>query len=188
MSVTHLPRWFLAAPASDRSPTMPLYFSCAKCMGVHQPWPVHLLSVLGHSSQPWDSSFQGAAASDAEIDSCCLRDSRPPRSLPAAHLLSRLFSRHWAAMRPGCNPPSHHEISPHSLESEEMYVGWFSSSEPDLIWQVRSLNLDSWNDDWVDNMERWGNARATAFWEARTPGKRPSAEDSNSQVRCCSKK
>jgi hypothetical protein len=30
-------------------------------------------------------------------------------------------------------------------------------------------------------MERWGNARAAAFWEARTPGKRPTADDSNAQ-------
>ena len=40
---------------------------------------------------------------------------------------------------------------------------------------------DVWNDDWVDNMERWGNAKGNAFWEARTPGKRPTSEDSDSQ-------
>ena len=51
------------------------------------------------------------------------------------------------------------------------------------ISKVRSLNLDSWNTDWVENMERWGNTRAAAFWEARAgPGvKRPTIEDANSQ-------
>ena len=51
------------------------------------------------------------------------------------------------------------------------------------ISKVRSLNLDSWNTDWVENMERWGNTRAAAFWEARAgPGvKRPTVDDANSQ-------
>ena len=40
--------------------------------------------------------------------------------------------------------------------------------------KVRGCPSDDWNDDWVDNMERWGNGRAAEFWEARTPLQRPS--------------
>lgn len=32
-----------------------------------------------------------------------------------------------------------------------------------------------WNDDWVQNMERWGNARAAEFWEHVAPPHRPPA-------------
>jgi len=39
--------------------------------------------------------------------------------------------------------------------------------------KVRAVAADDWNDDWVDNMERWGNERAAAFWEARPPRHRP---------------
>ena len=39
--------------------------------------------------------------------------------------------------------------------------------------KVRSLNLDSWNDDWVANMEKWGNLKVNAFWEATPPPRRP---------------
>ena len=51
------------------------------------------------------------------------------------------------------------------------------------ISKVRSLNLDSWNDDWVANMERWGNQKASAYWEARIPPgvRRPTVEDANQQ-------
>jgi len=50
------------------------------------------------------------------------------------------------------------------------------------ISKVRSLNLDSWNDDWVENMERWGNQRAKQYWEAKAQGaRRPTQDDSNSQ-------
>ena len=51
------------------------------------------------------------------------------------------------------------------------------------ITKVRSLNLDSWNDDWVANMERWGNHRSAQYWEARIPPgvRRPTVEDSNQQ-------
>ena len=38
----------------------------------------------------------------------------------------------------------------------------------------RAVGADDWNDDWVDNMERWGNARAAGFWEERAPVHRPS--------------
>jgi len=51
------------------------------------------------------------------------------------------------------------------------------------ITKVRSLNLDSWNDDWVANMERWGNHRAAQYWEAQIPPgvRRPTIEDANQQ-------
>lgn len=43
------------------------------------------------------------------------------------------------------------------------------------ISKVRALAADDWNGDWVDNMERWGNTRVTAFWEAKPPQQRPEA-------------
>eukprot|EP00312_Isochrysidales_sp_CCMP1244_P000788 CAMPEP_0196688936 /NCGR_PEP_ID=MMETSP1090-20130531/17587_1 /TAXON_ID=37098 /ORGANISM="Isochrysis sp, Strain CCMP1244" /LENGTH=153 /DNA_ID=CAMNT_0042027903 /DNA_START=47 /DNA_END=504 /DNA_ORIENTATION=+ len=51
------------------------------------------------------------------------------------------------------------------------------------ISKVRSLNLDSWNDDWVAQMERWGNTKATAYWEANIGpnDRKPTLEDSNAQ-------
>eukprot|EP00310_Coccolithus_braarudii_P018557 CAMPEP_0183353456 /NCGR_PEP_ID=MMETSP0164_2-20130417/33264_1 /TAXON_ID=221442 /ORGANISM="Coccolithus pelagicus ssp braarudi, Strain PLY182g" /LENGTH=163 /DNA_ID=CAMNT_0025526127 /DNA_START=57 /DNA_END=544 /DNA_ORIENTATION=+ len=50
------------------------------------------------------------------------------------------------------------------------------------ISKVRSLNLDSWNDDWVANMERWSNVRAAAYWEANIGNApRPTQEDANQQ-------
>ena len=30
--------------------------------------------------------------------------------------------------------------------------------------KVRAVAVDDWNDDWVDNMERWGNVLAAGFW------------------------
>jgi len=44
--------------------------------------------------------------------------------------------------------------------------------------KVRAVAADDWNDDWVDNMERWGNARAGAFWEAAAPAHRPTGAGS----------
>jgi stromal membrane-associated protein len=32
--------------------------------------------------------------------------------------------------------------------------------------KVRAVAADDWNDDWVENMERWGNERVAGFWEA----------------------
>ena len=43
------------------------------------------------------------------------------------------------------------------------------------ITKVRAVAADDWNDDWVDNMEKWGNARANEFWEAAPPPLRPAA-------------
>ncbi len=34
------------------------------------------------------------------------------------------------------------------------------------ISKVRAVKADCWNDDWVDNLQRWGNERAVGFWEA----------------------
>mmetsp|Transcript_5818 Transcript_5818/g.9772 ORF Transcript_5818/g.9772 Transcript_5818/m.9772 type:complete len:323 (+) Transcript_5818:244-1212(+) len=47
--------------------------------------------------------------------------------------------------------------------------------------RVKSVAADDWNDDWVDQMERWGNERATLFWEARVPPQRPTPGDGVSQ-------
>jgi len=48
---------------------------------------------------------------------------------------------------------------------------------------VKSVAADYWNDDWVDNMERWGNERAASFWECRlAPGAlRPTESDGRQQ-------
>lgn len=41
------------------------------------------------------------------------------------------------------------------------------------ISKVRALAADNWNDDWIDNLEKWGNARAAGFWEYIAPADRP---------------
>ena len=41
------------------------------------------------------------------------------------------------------------------------------------ISKVRAVQADDWNDDWVDNMTKWGNARGNAYWEAAAPLHRP---------------
>ena len=46
------------------------------------------------------------------------------------------------------------------------------------ISKVRMVHGDDWNDDWVDNMAKWGNERAERFWEARAPPQRPTPDDS----------
>ena len=52
------------------------------------------------------------------------------------------------------------------------------------ISKVRAVDADDWNSDWVDNMERWGNTRATAFWESKPPLQRPEAvQDATSASR-----
>ena len=49
------------------------------------------------------------------------------------------------------------------------------------ISKVRMVHGDDWNDDWVDNMAKWGNERAERFWEARAPPQRPTPDDSAGQ-------
>lgn len=40
---------------------------------------------------------------------------------------------------------------------------------------VKSVDLDSWTNEQVENMIRWGNARANKYWEAKLiPGHIPS--------------
>lgn len=50
------------------------------------------------------------------------------------------------------------------------------------ITKVRAVSADDWNDDWTDNMEKWGNARAAGFWEYAAPVHRPRGSTSTSQV------
>ncbi|ODQ78515.1 hypothetical protein BABINDRAFT_9289 [Babjeviella inositovora NRRL Y-12698] len=38
------------------------------------------------------------------------------------------------------------------------------------ISRVKSVDLDSWTDEQINNVVQWGNARANAFWEANLPG------------------
>ncbi|EOD08675.1 hypothetical protein EMIHUDRAFT_631907 [Emiliania huxleyi CCMP1516] len=51
------------------------------------------------------------------------------------------------------------------------------------ISRVKSCAADDWNDDWVDNMESWGNKRASLFWEWRPPARRPTPADGRNQSR-----
>ncbi|RCK54879.1 hypothetical protein Cantr_04587 [Candida viswanathii] len=37
------------------------------------------------------------------------------------------------------------------------------------ISKVKSVDLDAWTDDQVENMVRWGNQRANLYWEAKLP-------------------
>jgi stromal membrane-associated protein len=37
------------------------------------------------------------------------------------------------------------------------------------ISKVRSIDLDTWTTEHVDNMVRWGNAKANAYWEGKHP-------------------
>jgi hypothetical protein len=41
------------------------------------------------------------------------------------------------------------------------------------ISKVRAVAADDWNDDWVETMIKWGNARAAGFWELKVPLERP---------------
>jgi len=47
--------------------------------------------------------------------------------------------------------------------------------------KVKMVHGDDWNDDWVAVMERWGNARALDYWEARLPPQRPTPQDAIEQ-------
>jgi hypothetical protein len=44
--------------------------------------------------------------------------------------------------------------------------------------------MDALNDDWLDNMERWGNARVNAEWQAQLPAgyPLPTATDADNQT------
>ncbi|KAK6457230.1 zinc finger protein [Scheffersomyces xylosifermentans] len=37
------------------------------------------------------------------------------------------------------------------------------------ISKVKSVDLDAWTDDQIENMVKWGNERCNAFWEAKLP-------------------
>jgi len=37
------------------------------------------------------------------------------------------------------------------------------------VTRVKSVNLDTWTNEQIESMLRWGNARANAFWEAYLP-------------------
>eukprot|EP00307_Rebecca_sp_RCC1486_P013408 CAMPEP_0119427400 /NCGR_PEP_ID=MMETSP1335-20130426/38237_1 /TAXON_ID=259385 /ORGANISM="Chrysoculter rhomboideus, Strain RCC1486" /LENGTH=166 /DNA_ID=CAMNT_0007453031 /DNA_START=54 /DNA_END=551 /DNA_ORIENTATION=+ len=52
------------------------------------------------------------------------------------------------------------------------------------ISKMKSVNLDKWNGDWVDNMEKWGNIRANAVWQANVPSgyRLPTEKDAADQT------
>lgn len=52
------------------------------------------------------------------------------------------------------------------------------------ISKVRSVSMDALNDDWLDNIENWGNKRANAVWQASVPTgyPMPSASDADNQT------
>ena len=37
------------------------------------------------------------------------------------------------------------------------------------ISKVKSVDLDAWTDDQVENMVRWGNQKANLYWESKLP-------------------
>ncbi|ORX90162.1 Arf GTPase activating protein [Basidiobolus meristosporus CBS 931.73] len=37
------------------------------------------------------------------------------------------------------------------------------------ISKVKSVDLDKWTEDQLENMMRWGNARANKYWQAKLP-------------------
>ncbi|KAF2453768.1 hypothetical protein BDY21DRAFT_387914 [Lineolata rhizophorae] len=52
------------------------------------------------------------------------------------------------------------------------------------ISRVKSVDLDSWTDEQLQNMLRWGNARANKYWEAKlAPGHVPSEAKIESFIR-----
>ncbi|KAI8143277.1 hypothetical protein BJV82DRAFT_538963 [Fennellomyces sp. T-0311] len=51
------------------------------------------------------------------------------------------------------------------------------------ISKVKSVDLDTWVPDQVDNMVRWGNERANKYWEASLKDKRPSESNIDMWIR-----
>ncbi|KAI9268972.1 hypothetical protein BDA99DRAFT_503131 [Phascolomyces articulosus] len=51
------------------------------------------------------------------------------------------------------------------------------------ISKVKSVDLDTWVPDQVENMTRWGNERANLYWEANLKDKRPSESNIDMWIR-----
>ncbi|KAI9484381.1 putative GTPase activating protein for Arf-domain-containing protein [Zychaea mexicana] len=51
------------------------------------------------------------------------------------------------------------------------------------ISKVKSVDLDTWVPDQVENMTRWGNERANKYWEANLKDKRPSESNIDMWIR-----
>ncbi|KAI8639436.1 hypothetical protein BD408DRAFT_421455 [Parasitella parasitica] len=51
------------------------------------------------------------------------------------------------------------------------------------ISKVKSVDLDTWVQDQVENMVRWGNERANKYWEANLKDKKPSESNMESWIR-----
>ncbi|RIB00750.1 hypothetical protein C2G38_1993883 [Gigaspora rosea] len=51
------------------------------------------------------------------------------------------------------------------------------------ISRVKSVDLDTWTPEQVDNMTRWGNAKANLYWEANLSNKTPSESNIDSWIR-----
>ncbi|KAG2185785.1 hypothetical protein INT43_002222 [Umbelopsis isabellina] len=51
------------------------------------------------------------------------------------------------------------------------------------ISKVKSVDLDTWLPDQVENMVKWGNARASKYWEANLKDRQPSESNINGWIR-----
>jgi len=51
------------------------------------------------------------------------------------------------------------------------------------ISKVKSVDLDTWLPDQVDNMVKWGNARAAKYWEANLKDRKPSESNIDGWIR-----
>ena len=47
---------------------------------------------------------------------------------------------------------------------------------------VRSVSLDSWKNEHIKNMQRWGNKRCNAYWEAKLPKNYPRPDEHSSMA------
>lgn len=47
---------------------------------------------------------------------------------------------------------------------------------------VRSVSLDSWKNEHIKNMQRWGNKRCNAYWEAKLPANYPRPDEHSSMA------
>lgn len=47
---------------------------------------------------------------------------------------------------------------------------------------VRSVSLDSWKDEHIKNMQKWGNKKCNAYWEAKLPKNYPRPDEHSSMA------
>lgn len=47
---------------------------------------------------------------------------------------------------------------------------------------VRSVSLDSWKNEHIKNMQKWGNKKCNAYWEAKLPKNYPRPDEHSSMA------